>query len=83
MTTEAEVFEQVVKILTPFVKDKEALATVARETHILDDLKVNSSRLVDVVLQLEDRFEIEVGDDDIDSVETVGDCVDLILAKRG
>jgi len=83
MATEAEVFEQVVKILTPFVKNQEALASVAPATHILDDLKVNSSRLVDVVLQLEDRFEIEVGDDDIDSVETVGDCVGLILAKRG
>jgi acyl carrier protein len=83
MAKEAEVFEQVVKILTPFVKNQEALAAVGKGTHILDELKVNSSRLVDVVLQFEDRFGIEVGDEDIDSVETVGDCVDLILAKLG
>ena len=83
MATEAEVFESVVKILTPFVKNQEALASVARATHILDDLKVNSSRLVDVVLQFEDTFDIEVEDDDIDSVETVGDCVTLISKKLG
>jgi acyl carrier protein len=83
MATEAEVFEKVVKILTPFVKNQDALASVDKETHILDDLKVNSSRLVDVVLQFEDTFDIEVEDDDIDSVETVGDCVTLILAKVG
>jgi len=38
---------------------------------------------VDVVLQFEDTFDIEVADDDIDSVETVGDCVSLILKKVG
>ncbi len=83
MASEAEVFESVVKILTPFVKNQDALASVKQETHILDDLKVNSSRLVDVVLQFEDTFDIEVEDDDIDSVETVGDCVKLILQKVG
>ena len=81
MATEREAFEMVVKILTPFVKNQEALASVSKGTHILDDLKVNSSRLVDVVLQFEDQFDIEVADDDIDAVETVGDCVDLIVRK--
>jgi acyl carrier protein len=83
MASEAEVFEKVVKILTPYVKNQEALESVSKETHILDDLKVNSSRLVDVVLQFEDTFDIEVADDDIDSVETVGDCVTLIVQKVG
>jgi len=83
MADEGDVFEKVVKILTPFVKNQEALAGVEKETHILDDLKVNSSRLVDVVLQFEDTFDIEVADEDIDSVETVGDCVSLILQKVG
>ncbi len=78
-----EVFESVVKILTPFVKNQDALASVSRDTHVLDDLQVNSSRLVDVVLQFEDSFDIEIDDDDIDSVETVGNCVDLILQKKG
>ena len=83
MATEKEVFESVVKILSPYAKNQEALAGVEGETHILDDLQVNSSRLVDVVLQFEDTFDIEVGDDDIDAVETVGDCVKLILGKVG
>jgi len=77
------VFEQVVKILTPYVKNQEALETVGRETHILDDLKVNSARLVDVVLEFEDAFDIEIADDDVDSVETVGDAIDLIESKIG
>lgn len=83
MASEADVFQKVVGILTPFVKNQEALARVEGKTHILDDLKVNSSRLVDVVLQFEETFDIEVADEDIDSVETVGDCVALIVQKLG
>ena len=76
-----EVFEKVVKILTPYVKNQEALDSVTGKTHILDDLKVNSARLVDVVLEFEDAFDIEIADEDVDSVETVGNAVELIEAK--
>ena len=48
---------------------------VSEETNILDDLKVNSARLVDVVLAFEDEFDIEIDDDEVDSVNSVGDCV--------
>jgi acyl carrier protein len=78
-----EIFEQVVKILTPYVKSQEALESASLDTHILDDLKVNSARLVDVVLEFEDVFNIEIDDDDVDTVETVGNAVQLIQAKIG
>jgi acyl carrier protein len=46
-------------------------------------LKVNSARLVDVVLEFEDAFDIEIADEDVDSVETVGNAVELIESKLG
>ncbi|MDH3684980.1 MAG: phosphopantetheine-binding protein [Myxococcales bacterium] len=81
--TEQEVFQQVVKILTPYVKNQEALDQVAMGTNILEDLKVNSARLVDVVLAFEDEFDIEIADEDVDKVNAVGDAVTLILQKVG
>jgi acyl carrier protein len=80
---QSEVFERVVKILTPWVKNEAALGSVAMETSILDDLKVNSARLVDVVIAFEDEFGIEIEDEDVDSVNTVGDAVALISSKLG
>jgi acyl carrier protein len=77
----ADVTERVVKILTPWVKNEEALAAVSEATNILDDLKVNSARLVDVVIAFEDEFDIEIDDDDVDKVNTVGDAVGLITSK--
>ena len=81
--SQSEILEQVVKILTPYVKNQQALEQVGLSTHILDELKVNSARLVDVVLEFEDTFDIEIADDDVDSVETVGNAVSLIESKLG
>jgi acyl carrier protein len=60
----------------------EALASVAMETSILKDLKINSARLVDVVLEIEDAFGIEVADEEADKVRTVGDAVNLIVSRE-
>ena len=79
--TEQEIFDKVIAILKPYVKNRDALATVSMETNILEDLKVNSARLVDVVLAFEDEFEIEIADEDADGVDTVGDAVKLIENK--
>jgi acyl carrier protein len=79
--TEDKILEKVVDILKPYAKDAGALASVSLETNILSGLKVNSARLVDVVLAFEDAFGIEVADDDADKVETVGDAVRLIQGK--
>jgi acyl carrier protein len=78
---DSDVFKRVIKIIRPFAKNQEALATVSPETKILDDLKVNSARLVDIILELENEFEIELGDEDADRVRTVGDAVEIIAAK--
>jgi acyl carrier protein len=74
-----EVFEKVVGILKPFAKNKDALANVALETAIQKDLKVNSARLVDIVLELEEIFGIQVKDEDAEKVRTVGDAVNLVM----
>ena len=76
-----QVMEKVVAILKPFVKNPAALAAVSMETSILQDLKVNSARLVDVVLEIEDAFGIAVTDAEADSVKSVGDAVKLIVGK--
>ncbi len=77
-----EVFEKVVGILRPFVKNREALANVGLEMSIQKDLKVNSARLVDVVLEIEELFGIQVKDEDAEKVRTVGDAVSLVLKQK-
>jgi acyl carrier protein len=77
-----EVMAKVVEILEPFVKSQQAFSTISMETSILKDLQINSARLVDIVIEIEDAFGIEVSDEDADNVRTVGDAVQLILSRR-
>jgi len=79
--SQEEIFTKVVGILKPFVRAPDALAAVGPETSILGDLKVNSARLVDVVLEMEDAFGIAITDDEADSVRSVGDAVSIVLRK--
>ncbi len=75
------VYEKVVEIVTPFAKDKEALKNISPESSFLKDLQVSSSRLVDIILAIEDKFDVEVKDDEADKIVTVGAAVALIKEK--
>lgn len=78
-----QIFEKVVAILKRYTKNEDALSGVSASTNILEDLRVNSARLVDVILDFEDVFNIEIADEDADSVTTVGDALQLIEARIG
>jgi len=76
-----QIFAEVVKILKPYVKNEAALTGISEDTHILDDLKVNSARLVDIIIKCEDVFSIEIDDDDADTIRTIGDAVSVVKKK--
>jgi acyl carrier protein len=80
---EKKIFDEMVNILRAYTKDVALLETVTPDTHILNDLKVNSARLVDVIIKCEDVFEISVDDDEADKIRTIGDAVTIIKQKLG
>ena len=48
-----------------------------------DDLDADSLDLVELVMGLEERFDIEVPEEDLEGVTTVGQAVDLVMGKVG
>jgi acyl carrier protein len=78
---EQKIFQEMVNILRTYTKDVSLLDKATKETHILNDLKVNSARLVDVIIKCEDVFEITIEDDEADKIGTIGDAVALIQKK--
>jgi acyl carrier protein len=76
-----EIYENVVSIISKHARNEDALKAISMETHILDDLKVNSARLVDIVLDFEDRFNLEISDEAADQIYTVGDAVELVKTQ--
>jgi acyl carrier protein len=54
---------------------------VVEEARFKEDLEADSLDLVELVMGLEERFSIEVPEEDLEGVTTVGQAVDLVLSK--
>jgi acyl carrier protein len=56
---------------------------VVPEAKFGDDLDADSLDLVELVMALEEEFGIEVPEEDLEGVETVGQAYDLVVNKLG
>lgn len=54
------------------------LSEVTDDKHIVDDLGADSLHIVELVMQFENEFDIEIPDDDAESLLTVGDVKQYI-----
>ena len=74
-----EVFEKVKKL---FVDDLGIEADkVTMEAKLEEDLDIDSLGIVEVVMAFEDEFEIEIDDEELTDVGTVGQAVNLLHSK--
>jgi acyl carrier protein len=55
--------------------------SVVEEARFKEDLDADSLDLVELVMGLEERFDISVPEEDLENVGTVGQAVDLVVAK--
>jgi len=76
-----EIIEKLKEIITPYAENKVALQTISEETDFLTDLKINSANLVDVVLDIEEKFGIEIDNDSMEKMLTVKATIAIINEK--
>ena len=51
---------------------------ITRESSFVDDLKADSLDIVELVMELEDEFDISIPEDEVESMNTVGSAIDFI-----
>jgi acyl carrier protein len=73
------VFEKVRSIIKEQLGVDEEKVTL--EASIIDDLGADSLDVVDLVMSLEEEFDVEIPDEDVEGMKTVGDIVKYIEAK--
>jgi acyl carrier protein len=81
MNTRNEIKTTFINLIQPFVREATAAGNITDDTRLIEDLKVNSARLVDIILETEDRFGIAIDDYSADGMRTVGDAVNVIMSK--
>lgn len=69
------------KIVKPYIQDEKAFKNLDEETDFINDLKINSANLVDVVLDVEDEFGIEITNDEMEKMLSVKTAVEIIENK--
>ncbi|WP_312812036.1 acyl carrier protein [Sedimentibacter sp.] len=69
-------FERIREIVAEKVGIEEADITM--ETSFADDLDADSITLFELVMALEDEFNIEIDDESIEQIKTVGDIVNYL-----
>ena len=67
------IFEKVAAVLAKQLHVEEE--SITPETNLVDDLGADSLDVVDLVMTLEDEFDMEIPDEDVENVRTVGDIV--------
>lgn len=77
--------EEIIEILTtlvkPYVQNEEAFKNLTEDTDFINDLEINSANLVDIVLDVEDEFNIEIDNDSMEKMLSVKAALDIIETK--
>ena len=77
--TEKEIFDRIVTI----IQERQGEDFVVTESLSLkDDLDADSVDLMEFILTLEDEFNIEISDEEIDQLLSVGDVVEVVKSKE-
>lgn len=73
--TREEIELKLKTIIKPYVQNEEAFNNLTPETDMLQDLQINSAHLVDVILDMEEEFDIEIDDETAEKMLTVGEAI--------
>lgn len=76
----AEVMERVTKVIVDRLGVDES--EVKPEASFRDDLGADSLDVVELVMEFEDEFDMEISDEDAENIKTVGDAVKYIESKQ-
>ncbi len=75
--------DQLKQIISPYVEDKAALENINEESDFVNDLNINSANLVDIILDAEEAFDIEIDDEAAERMLNVKAAVDIVVSLLG
>lgn len=80
MTSEA-IQDRLQTIIKPYINHQENFNNLSMKSNFIEDLEINSANLVDVVLDVEDEFDIRIDNEDMEKMLSVEATVEIIQQK--
>jgi len=76
-----EVIEKLKVIIKPYTTNTEAFDSLDEKTDFIKDLNINSANLVDIVLDIEEKFDVVIDNEDMERMLDVKTAVEIIETK--
>lgn len=76
-----ETILQLKNIVKPYIKNQEAFDNLNENTDFINDLKINSANLVDVILDIEEAFDIVIDNASMERMINVQSALEIIETK--
>ncbi|MFS4456955.1 acyl carrier protein [Maribacter sp. 2304DJ31-5] len=78
---ENEKYQKLKEIIKIYLPEDVSVDQISLESDFLEELNINSANLVDIVLDVEDAFDIRLENEDMDQMRTVQDALKIIDKK--
>ncbi|MGK0385826.1 MAG: acyl carrier protein [Patiriisocius sp.] len=79
--TEKDIFEQLIPIVKTYLPEDIDATQINLDSDLTKELNINSAHLVDVVLDVEDTFDVEFANEDMEQLRTINDTIAIIQKK--
>lgn len=76
-----EIIDQLKTIIKPYINNQEAFDNLTETTDFITDLQINSANLVDVILDIEEKYNIEIDTVSMERMVNVKSAMDIIETK--
>ena len=76
-----QTIEQLKTIVQPYIQNQEAFDVLTEDTDFINDLKINSANLVDVILDIEEKFDIIIDNELMERMVNVKSAMHIIETK--
>jgi acyl carrier protein len=73
--------EEVSGIVSDIIKEQLGVTDVSPDARLKEDLGADSLDQVEMVMHAEEKFDIEVADEDLTNINTVNDFIDFVCKK--
>ena len=76
-----EYYSQLLDIIKPYLPEDVSVTDITPDSHLLEGLNINSAHLVDIMLDVEDAYDIILENEDMEKMDTVSDALEIIRSK--
>ena len=81
MLMAADHYTQLQDIIKPYLPEDVTVQDIKEDSHLTNELNINSANLVDIILDVEDAFDIILENEDMENLQTVSDALGIIKTK--